>query len=73
MGLGAVVHGGATMTTTPTSPLPNPGEEDQCVWQEIGDWAKALVVALAWFVLIALVSGSAVALVVLRWVDSGGV
>ncbi len=48
--------------------IARPGDEDRCVWQEIGNWAKDLAKALTWFLLIALISGSAVALVVLRYI-----
>ena len=45
-----------------------PGEEDNDVWLEIGSLLKDLAKALAWFLLVATVSGPAVALVVLRWI-----
>lgn len=48
-------------------PIARPGEEDRCVWQEIGDLVKTFVVAFAWFCLITITAGSAAALVVLRY------
>lgn len=45
-----------------------PGEEDNDVWLEIGALLKDVAKAVVWFLLVAVISGSAVALVVLRWV-----
>ncbi len=45
-----------------------PGEEDNDVWLEIGSLLKDIAKAVAWFLLVALISGSAVALIVLRWI-----
>lgn len=45
-----------------------PGEEGNDVWLEIGGLLKDLAKAIACFLLVAVISGSAVALVVLRWI-----
>lgn len=45
-----------------------PGEEDNDVWLEIGSLIKDLAKAVAWFLLIAVISGTVAALVVLRWI-----
>lgn len=48
--------------------IARPGEEDACVWQEIGDWIKTFAEALMWFALCAVISGTLVSLLVLRYI-----
>lgn len=44
-----------------------PGEEDNDVWLEIGSLLKDVAKAVAWFLLVAVISGTTVSLVALRY------
>lgn len=54
-------------------PIAQPGEEDADVWREIREWFLALAEAVFWILVVGLVSGSVVALVVLRYMATSGV
>lgn len=55
------------------NPIARPGEEDADVWREIREWFLALAEAVFWILVVGLVSGSVVALVVLRYMATSGV